>query len=308
MKKIINILVIVFFIILSKSVALENKIILKIENEIITTVDIFKEINYLKFFSKELNQISEQEVYQIAVESITRNKIKKIEILKNFEDINLKNEDYLNSVINEKLKNLGFKDLKNFKEELIKKKIDFNDLKKKLMIDVLWSQIIYAKYNDKIVINVDELKNNLQKKQKYIKSINLKEIIFDVEDNNEIQVKYNLIKSDIEKIGFENTAIKYSTSITATNGGNLGWISERAINKKVLNELKNTPLKSITKPIRISSGFLILQKYDEKKIEENIDLEVELKKLIDYERNQQFNNYSNLYFNKVKKNLNINAP
>jgi peptidyl-prolyl cis-trans isomerase SurA len=308
MKKIINILVIVFFIILSKSVALENKIILKIENEIITTVDIFKEINYLKFFSKELNQISEQEVYQIAVESITRNKIKKIEILKNFEDINLKNEDYLNSVINEKLKNLGFKDLKNFKEELIKKKIDFNDLKKKLMIDVLWSQIIYAKYNDKIVINVDELKNNLQKKQKYIKSINLKEIIFDVEDNNEIQVKYNLIKSDIEKIGFENTAIKYSTSITATNGGNLGWISERAINKKVLNELKNTPLKSITKPIRISSGFLILQKYDEKKIEENIDLELELKKLIDYEKNQQFNNYSNLYYNKVKKNLNINAP
>jgi peptidyl-prolyl cis-trans isomerase SurA len=308
MKKIINILVIVFFIILSKSVALENKIILKIENEIITTVDIFKEINYLKFFSKELNQISEQEVYQIAVESITRNKIKKIEILKNFEDINLKNEDYLNSVINEKLKNLGFKDLKNFKEELIKKKIDFNDLKKKLMIDVLWSQIIYAKYNDKIVINVDELKNNLQKKQKYIKSINLKEIIFDVEDNNEIQVKYNLIKSDIEKIGFENTAIKYSTSITATNGGNLGWISERAINKKVLNELKNTPLKSITKPIRISSGFLILKKYDEKKIEENIDLELELKKLIDYEKNQQFNNYSNLYYNKVKKNLNINAP
>ena len=308
MKKIINILVIVFFIILSKSVALENKIILKIENEIITTVDIFKEINYLKFFSKELNQISEQEVYQIAVESITRNKIKKIEILKNFEDINLKNEDYLNSVINEKLKNLGFKDLKNFKEELIKRKIDFNDLKKKLMIDVLWSQIIYAKYNDKIVINEDELKNNLQKNQKYIRSINLKEIIFDVEDNNEIQVKYNLIKSDIEKIGFENTAIKYSTSITATNGGNLGWISERAINKKVLNELKNTPLKSITKPIRISSGFLILQKYDEKKIEENIDLELELKKLIDYEKNQQFNNYSNLYYNKVKKNLNINAP
>ena len=308
MKKIINILVIVFFIILSKSVALENKIILKIENEIITTVDIFKEINYLKFFSKELNQISEQEVYQIAVESITRNKIKKIEILKNFEDINLKNEDYLNSIINEKLKNLGFKDLKNFKEELIKRKIDFNDLKKKLIIDVLWSQIIYAKYNDKIVINEDELKNNLQKKQKYIKSINLKEIIFDVEDNNEIQVKYNLIKGDIEKIGFENTAIKYSTSITATNGGNLGWISERAINKKVLNELKNTPLKSITKPIRISSGFLILQKYDEKKIEENIDLELELKKLIDYEKNQQFNNYSNLYYNKVKKNLNINAP
>jgi peptidyl-prolyl cis-trans isomerase SurA len=308
MKKIVNILIIIFFIVLSKAMALENKIILKIENEIITTIDIFNEINYLKFFNKELNQLSDQEIYQIAIQSISKNKIKKIEILKNFNKVNLENEDYLNSVINEKLKNLGFEELKNFKEELTKRKIDFNDLREKLEIDIIWNQIIYSKYNDKIVIKEDELRKNLQNKENYNQMINLKEIIFEARDSNEIQSKYNLIKNDIEKIGFENAAIKYSSSNTAANGGNLGWVNESAINKKILNELKKISLKSFTKPIRISSGFLILQKYDEKKIEENIDLEVELKKLIDYERNQQFNNYSNLYFNKVKKNLNINAP
>ena len=308
MKKIINILIILFIVMLSKSIALENKIILKIENEIITTIDIFNEINYLKFFNNELSQLSDQEIYQIAIQSISKNKIKKIEILKNFNKVNLENEDYLNSVINEKLKNLGFKELKNFKEELTKRKIDFNDLREKLEIDIIWNQIIYSKYNDKIVIKEDELKKNLQNNKNYNQMINLKEIIFEARDGNEIQSKYDLIKNDIEKIGFESAAIKYSSSNTAANGGDLGWINESAINKEILNELKKISLKSVTKPIRISSGFLILQKYDEKKIEENIDLEVELKKLIDYERNQQFNNYSNLYFNKVKKNLNINAP
>ena len=113
MKKIISILIILFIVMLSKSIALENKIILKIENEIITTIDIFNEINYLKFFNNELSQLSDQEIYQIAIQSISKNKIKKIEILKNFNKVNLENEDYLNSVINEKLKNLGFNELKN---------------------------------------------------------------------------------------------------------------------------------------------------------------------------------------------------
>ena len=103
MKKIINILIILLIVMLSKSIALENKIILKIENEIITTIDIFNEINYLKFFNNELSQLSDQEIYQIAIQSISKNKIKKIEILKNFNKVNLENEDYLNSVINEKL-------------------------------------------------------------------------------------------------------------------------------------------------------------------------------------------------------------
>ena len=89
MKKIINILIILLIVMLSKSIALENKIILKIENEIITTIDIFNEINYLKFFNNELSQLSDQEIYQIAIQSISKNKIKKIEILKNFNKVNL---------------------------------------------------------------------------------------------------------------------------------------------------------------------------------------------------------------------------
>ena len=67
-------------------------------------------------------------------------------------------------------------------------------------------------------------------------------------------------------------------------------------------------MKSITSPIRIASGFLILQKFDEKEVQKQINIEEELKNLIDYEKNQQLNNYSNLYYNKIKKNVKIDAP
>ena len=65
---------------------------------------------------------------------------------------------------------------------------------------------------------------------------------------------------------------------------------------------------SITKPIRIPSGFLILKKKDTKEIENNFNIEVELKKQINFQKNAQLDNYSNIYFNKVRKDLRINAP
>ena len=307
MIKFFYIIIISVFAILTKSAALENKIILKIDNDIVTTIDILNEINNLKFFNKDLNQISDQEIFQIAIQSITKNKIKKNEILKKFKNMNLENEDYLNLLIENKYKSLGFKDLKSFEEQLVKNKIDFKEFREKLIVDIFWGQIIYLKYNDKIVINENELREQLQNKKKYL-SFNLKEIVFQVEDGNEIVSKYNLIKNDIKKIGFEAAAIKHSISNSAINGGDLGWVNERVINEQLINELNQISLKSITEPIRISSGFLILQKFNQKQIEEDIDVEVELKKLIDYEKNQQFNSYSNIYYNKVRKNLNINAP
>jgi len=109
-------------------------------------------------------------------------------------------------------------------------------------------------------------------------------------------------------LGFESAAIKHSVSNTSSNGGDLGWINENSISNKILNELEKISVKNVTEPIRISSGFLILQKFDEREIQKDINNEEELKKLIDFEKNQQLNNYSNLYYNKIKKDFKINAP
>ena len=54
-KNISKVLIISFLLIVSKSIALENKIIIKIDNDIITTLDVFDEKNSLEFFNKSFN-------------------------------------------------------------------------------------------------------------------------------------------------------------------------------------------------------------------------------------------------------------
>ena len=293
---------------LTKSLALENKIILKVDNNIITTLDILNEVNYLKFFNRNLNSIEDKEIYQIALKSLTRYEIKKLEVLNSFKTININDEDYLNLLIKNTTTDLGFNDLKTFKEELKKKFIDFEKFKEKLEIDLLWNQIIYLKFNEKININEETLSKQLRQQKKFTKEYNLNEIIYESENLNEVDIKYQLIKDEIENIGFENAAAKYSISSSSSSGGKLGWIDENKIDKNILNQLNAIPINSFTKPIRVSSGFIILKKNEEKLIEKKLDFEEELKKIVNYERQKQLNSFSNLYFNKIKMDININEP
>jgi peptidyl-prolyl cis-trans isomerase SurA len=306
--KFLKITFVIFYVLLNESIAIENKIILKVENHIITSLDIFEEIKNLKFFNKNLNQIKNEEIYQIALQSILNQKIKEIEISKKFDEIKLDDENYLNFLIESKYKSLGYETLTEFKKELTNKKINFNNFEEKIKIDILWSQIIYSKYYSKIKINEKELRKEILSKKNISNSYELSEIVFNIENISEVNSKYQLIKEDIQKLGFDNAALKHSISTTASSGGNLGWIDEKQINSKLRNELNNTQVGNITKPIRIPGGFIILKKNDVKKTEVNLNIEQELKKLIDYNQETQLRNYSNVYFNKIKKDLKINAP
>jgi len=308
MIKYLKIALIIFFLTFSKGLTIENKIILKIDNEIITTLDVYKEITNIKFFNKNLNNLSDEEIYQISIQSLIKYEIKKNEISKKFKIVEIQNKDYLDQLIEKTFKDLGFQNLQNFKNELIKREISFENFEEKLKIEILWNQLIFSTYYNKLVIDEEKLKRQINNIDKTVKSFNLNEIIFNVESIEEIETKYNLILNDIQKLGFEGAALKHSISNSSINGGNLGWIDEKNIGKQILDQINKINIKSITKPIRISSGFLILQKFDEREIQKNLDSEEELKKLIDYEKNQQLNNYSNLYYNKIKKNIKINAP
>ena len=308
MIKYLKIALIIFFLTFSKGLTIENKIILKIDNEIITTLDVYKEITNIKFFNKNLNNLSDEEIYQISIQSLIKYEIKKNEISKKFKIVEIQNKDYLDQLIEKTFKDLGFQNLQNFKNELIKREISFENFEEKLKIEILWNQLIFSTYYNKLVIDEEKLKRQINNIDKTVKSFNLNEIIFNVESMEEIETKYNLILNDIQKLGFEGAALKHSISNSSINGGNLGWIDEKNISKQILEQINKINIKSITKPIRISSGFLILQKFDEREIQKNLDSEEELKKLIDYEKNQQLNNYSNLYYNKIKKNIKINAP
>ena len=307
MIKKLKVLIILIYFIISQAYALENKIILKVDNDIITSLDIFEEIKTLKFFNENLNQISNEEIYKIGLESLLNHKIKKNEVLLNFGNLNLKNEDYLKALIENTYKKKGYKNLREFKDKLNNKGINFNYYEEKIKTNILWGQIVYSKYSNKLIVDENDLLEKIKNQKNLNRSFNLSEIVFQIENINELDTKYQLIKSDIEKIGFENSILKYSQNISSDNNGQLGWVDEKFINKNIQDQLDNIAIGAITKPIRIPSGFLILKKNDVKTIEQEIDIEEELKKLVNYERDKLLNNYSNIYFNKVKNNLNINA-
>ena len=284
----------------------ENKILLKIDNEIITSVDVLNEINFINTVNKNTDKISKEELYKISLNSLIKEKIKKIEILRNYKSIEVE-QTFMEELIASSYQKLGFKDLGSFKVHLSNNSISFENFKNKIAIDSLWNEIIFFKFQKKIKIDKDNLRKQIiEKKDKEIKSYLLSEIVFNVDEKLNFENKYNQIKEDIFEKGFDNAALLHSISNTSNSGGELGWIEENSLNSKLQKTILKLNIGEITEPIIIQGGFLILRLNNTKKIKNKVDVEVELKKLIAKETNQQLNQFSNIYFNKVKKEIKIN--
>jgi len=139
-----------------------------------------------------------------------------------------------------------------------------------------------------------------------LKSYLLNEIVYSVDNNDEKKNLFEKIKESIGQNGFENTAAIYSITETSKTGGNLGWRDENTISKDILKYISKLKIGEFTNPILIPSGFLILKVKDIKEIEKKIDIEKELNLRIRSMQNQQLNQYSNIYFKKIKKDIIIN--
>ena len=284
----------------------ENKILLKINNEIITSVDVLNEINFISTVNKNTSKISKEELYKISLNSLIKEKIKKIEILKNYKSIEVE-QTFMKELITSYYQKLGFKDQENFKNYLENNSVSFENLKNKIAIDSLWNEIIFFKFQKKIKIDRDNLRKQItKKKDKEIKSYLLSEIVFNVDEKLNLESKYNQIKEDIIEKGFDNAALLHSISNTSNSGGELGWIDENSLNSRLQKTISKLNIGEITEPVIIQGGFLILKLNDTKNIKNKINVEKELKKLIAKKTNQQLNQFSNIYFNKVKKEIQIN--
>jgi peptidyl-prolyl cis-trans isomerase SurA len=305
MKKIFVILFI--FIATGHAQSIEVKIIHNIENEVITNIDIKNEFKYLVALNNSLKELDKEKILNISNESIIREKIKKNEISKNFKEIKL-NDDYIDILLKNIYSRLNLNSINEFKVYLEEYDLTLNKIKTKITIDALWNELIIQKYNSKITINEAEIKKKILKNSKIqSKEYQLSEIIFEVINKAEIERKYNEVIKSINEIGFENSAATYSFSESAKIGGDIGWINENSLNDNIKKNINNLQIGEITKPIILSNGILILQLTNIKNSETTIDIENELKKTIIYERNRQLNQYSKIYYNKIKKNLDFNG-
>ena len=302
-KIIITLFLIILFEI-KNVVAVENKILFKVDNEIITTIDIFEEIKFLKSFNPEMNNLSKTELFEISKNSLLKNKIKKIEIMKFVKEFKVEDK-FLQNIIKHKYSKIGINSLENFKSFLKDNSLDFEVIREKLTTELIWNDLIYQKFNKKIVIDRDKIKNEiLQNSQKENQiELLLSEISFSVNDKVDFQDKYQKILLDIENIGFKKTALVHSKSETATNGGVVGWVNENTLNKNVKKTISELQIGQFSKPIRTSSGFIILKIDDKRESVLKLNLNEKIEEIIRFKTNDQLDQFSNIYFNKVKKDL-----
>ncbi|MDB9732005.1 peptidylprolyl isomerase [Candidatus Pelagibacter sp.] len=290
----------------NQTLSIEIKIIHNIQNEIITNIDIKNEFKYLVALNNSLKELDKEKILNISNESAIREIVKKIEIKKNFKKIEL-NDDYSNVLLKNIYSKLNLKSINEFELYLKDYDLTINDIKYKIAIDSLWNELIIQKYSQKITINENNIKKKVLKNDKVeSKEYQLSEIIFEVANKNEVKKKYDEVIKSINNEGFENSAAIYSFSESAKIGGDIGWINENSLNKKIRKNINNLKIGEITKPIILSNGILVLKVMNIKKSIIAMDVKSEFKKAINYERNRQLNQYSKIHYNKIKKNLNFN--
>ena len=303
-NKILILIIIVFFSNITKAFSLENKILVKIENQIITSLDVNNEYKYLIALNPGVKNSNKDDIIKLAKRSVLQEKIKKIEIEKNFNNPKIP-QKFIEQILQNVYSRIGLTNIEDFKKYLINNNVNFENVKNKLEIEALWNELILIKFSSKVKINEKELRNRIKNNNKFIKSYLLSEISFEVSNLKELDNRFQEISKAINNKGFDFAALKYSTSPTSTLGGKLDWINENSLNKSIKTSINNLKINEFTKPITVPSGFLILQINDIKKTKIEIDIEKELKKLKNYEKNSQLNQYSKIYFNKVKKDLEI---
>ncbi len=282
----------------------ENKILLKLNNEIITTVDILNEIKFLSIMNSEFKNIEKNKKIEIAKNSLIKQKIKLIEISKFENNINLE-DDIFEKIIKNYFKNINVNNIKTFESFFKKENLNTEFVREKISINTYWNQLIYKKFSKNVKINKDEIEKDIKNKKKQ-KEYLLSEIVFTVDNDENLKEKIKLIKKIINEKNFSEAALNYSISDTASNGGKLGWIKEEILNSKIKNEIKITSVGKFTKPIVIPGGFLILNIENIKETDKNVDVEKEIINIVEKKTNDQLNRFSNIYINKLKKNIQFN--
>ena len=308
-KKLFFYSLIIFSLCIKQVASLENIILFKINNLIITTIDVKQEEKYLIVLNQNLKKIDKNKLKSLAIDSIIKEKIKEIELVKYYQIESVLDDTNLQKIIKNLYQTAGFQNAKTFKNYLESQNLNYSSIKRKLAIEMLWNNLIFKKFNNRVVIDEIEIKNNLDKEIKnlsFSKNIFLSEILIRDSKDLKIDVVYQEILKSIKNIGFSNTANIFSISDTAKLGGKVGWVKETSLSKQILDKIINLKKEQISKPIKINENFLILRIDDIKINKQKIDKNKILSNRILFKKNQQLERFSLAYFNKVKQSIKIN--
>lgn len=292
---------------ITNSFASDNdiKIVLKIGDSLVTSQDIFKEKKILTILNPQLKSLKDEQINIIAKNSLKREKIKLNEIEKFYQ------VDYMSNQVDPFIKqiysSLNFENIDEFKNHLSKSKINYEDVKKKLIIEKSWNKLIFDRYRNSVKIDEDNFKKQYEENlidNKKEKSFLLYEIVFLEKDKKQFEKKYNEILSSINNIGFKQTASIFSESNSSKEKGEIGWVKSSQLNELILENITNLKKNEFSKPISTAGGTLILYVDDIKEIDvQKINKETEISKMISLERDRQLNEFSLLHYKKLENNI-----
>tara|TARA_Y100000816_G_C26092002_1_gene577239 strand:- start:377 stop:1318 length:942 start_codon:yes stop_codon:yes gene_type:complete len=305
MKIIFAYTLIIYLHLITASISTEIKILYKINDSVITNYDISEEVNYLVSLNRNLNQLNDKQLFSNAEKSLIREIIKKDEIDK-FYEINYEeeiNSENINRIVTNFREKIGYKSNQEFQDFLKVKNIEINELKKKFIIEQFWNQLIFDKYRNLVKIDSDKIQSVLEKLIKdksEILTFNLSEIVFFEKNREAIKNKSEEIIASIESIGFKDTAVIYSISESSKLGGEIGWVNQNQISKKIFQDIKDLDIGDFSKPIITTGGIIFLKVNDKKKTSTQIDKDKEMKRLIAFEKNRILNEYSIIYYKEIE--------
>jgi len=292
---------------ITNSFASDNyvKIVLKVGDNLITSQDIFKEKKILTILNPQLKSLEDEQINIIAKNSLKREIIKLNEIEKFYQIDYMSNQ--VDPFIKQIYSSLNFESTDEFKNHLSKSKINYEDVKKKLIIEKSWNQLIFDRYRNSVKINEDNFRKQYEENlvdNKKEKSFLLYEIVFLEKDKKQFEKKYNEILSSINNIGFKQTASIFSESNSSKEKGEIGWINSSQLSELILENISNLKKNEFSKPISTAGGTLILYIDDIKEIEvQGINKETEISKMISLERDRQLNEFSILHYKKIENSI-----
>lgn len=300
MKSILYITIIfsIFFFIEKSLSATSNKILVKVGNKIITNYELKNKILTTLVLSKQnINQTNINKIKKQSIDSLIQKKIKQIELDKYKYEVD-------QSRVDNYLKSISSNNILEFKNNFQNNSISFDLFLEEIQIQFKWQQLILNIYSPKIEINqanIDKEINLILEKQKSFLQYRLSEIEIPINNDESDKTKLSDIMNLINENGFEDTALKFSSSSTAERKGDLGWINSKSISKNILKIIKNLEKGEISQPIIRQGSATILKLIDIKKSDIN---DLDLKKLridlINNKKDELFNLYSQSLLSKLK--------
>ena len=283
---------------------ISNNIAVIVGDEIITSYDLKQEKLYLSLINQiNINSLNKKQLDGMAKDSLIREKIK-LNII-NLQEGLVIDADFISINIKQIYKRLGLNSVDELKYLINKNNLSYEEFVNKIIIELKWNQIIYSLFSNKIQIDKDKIDKKIRliinenKEEEFL----ISEIFLIGKNKKELNDKIIKVQESILEIGFNNTAIKYSSSGTSKNGGELGWVGESQISERILSQIKITNTGNITKPIELSGGNLIIQVKNKRNTKKKIDIKQKFDEIVKAEQNYQLNNFSIYYFQKIKNNI-----